>query len=249
MSRKKNPEEYVAELAEKNPTIVAIGRYDGAHVKIEHRCLVCGRRWMVTPDNILKGSGCPPCAFKRWTANRRRPNEIIEDCGNYLEIDISTKTYPDTRMLVDKEDWHRYLAEDGRRVSAAKPGSRVYGFVMSSDNTHLRFHRLVVDAPFGFEVDHISWTSNQLIDNRRRNLRICTRAENARNIGLRSHNASGVTGVSWHAKSGKWLARITVNHKKIRLGYFHSFAEAVASRKAAEKEFFGEFAFGAKNPG
>lgn len=38
MSRKKTHEEYVKELAEKNPNVEVIGIYCGNRIKIPHRC-------------------------------------------------------------------------------------------------------------------------------------------------------------------------------------------------------------------
>lgn len=60
--RKKTHEEYVAELAEKNPTIEAAETYAGANVKILHRCLIDGCEWKATPHNVLRGRGCPKCS-------------------------------------------------------------------------------------------------------------------------------------------------------------------------------------------
>ncbi len=35
--------------------------------------------------------------------NRRFKNEIVEDFGDYVSLDISTGLYPDAIMLIDKE--------------------------------------------------------------------------------------------------------------------------------------------------
>jgi hypothetical protein len=59
--RKKTHEEYVAELAIKNPTVEVIGRYNGAKNKIEHRCLIHDVYWNMNPTDALKGSGCELC--------------------------------------------------------------------------------------------------------------------------------------------------------------------------------------------
>lgn len=49
------------------------------------------------------------------------------------------------------------------------------------------------------------------------------------------NNSSGVTGVYFDTRNQKWRATITVNYKKIRLGYYTEFEKAVEARKNAEK--------------
>ena len=62
MSKKKTHEEYVAELAIKNPNIEVLERYINATTPILHRCKIDGHEWKPVPNNILRGSGCPKCA-------------------------------------------------------------------------------------------------------------------------------------------------------------------------------------------
>lgn len=59
--RRKTHEAFVSQLAKVNPTIEPIDRYAGARTRIRFRYLVCGNKWMATPDNVLRGRGCPPC--------------------------------------------------------------------------------------------------------------------------------------------------------------------------------------------
>jgi hypothetical protein len=85
-------------------------------------------------------------------------------------------------------------------------------------------------------IDHINGNPG---DNRLENLREVDRWENAKNQKLAKNNASGVIGVEyWHSakRSKQWVARISVQGKRIFLGYFGTFEEAVAARKAAEIE-------------
>jgi hypothetical protein len=63
------------------------------------------------------------------------------------------------------------------------------------------------------------------------------------NVGLRSNNKSGVTGVIWHRRSSKWRAFIRINGKQIELGLFDRFEDAVVARKEAEEKYFGEFSY------
>lgn len=82
------------------------------------------------------------------------------------------------------------------------------------------------------EIDHINSIRN---DNRIENLRLVTRVENCRNQKQQCNNKSGVTGVSWHKASGKWLAFIHKKEKKIYLGCFERLEDAAVERRLAEK--------------
>lgn len=53
-------------------------------------------------------------------------------------------------------------------------------------------------------------------------------------------NTSGTTGVSWEAPNSNWRVRISVNGKRLCLGAFESYDEAVAVRKQAELTYYGE---------
>lgn len=59
--RKKTHEEYVAELAIKNPTVEVIGTYVDAKTKIMHHCLIHDVYWEILPGNALQGNGCQEC--------------------------------------------------------------------------------------------------------------------------------------------------------------------------------------------
>ena len=66
--------------------------------------------------------------------------------------------------------------------------------------------------------------------------------ENARNRSLGKNNTSGITGVSYHKKSKKWTAYITVNRKRIWLGEYSNKEDAIRNRLIAEKKYYKEFA-------
>lgn len=104
---------------------------------------------------------------------------------------------------------------------------------------HISMHREIMNPPSGFDVDHIN--GNKL-DNRRANLRICSRHENTFNQGLRSNNNSGYKGVSWRKQERKWIAQIQANGKRKTIGYFDSAIEAARAYDNAAIEAYGEYA-------
>lgn len=95
----------------------------------------------------------------------------------------------------------------------------------------LRLSRVIMDLEPGDprEVDHIN---GDKLDNRRKNLRITTRAQNAQNFGSRPGSSSKYRGVTWHKAAGKWMAQHILNGERHYLGLFED--EDDAGRAAAE---------------
>lgn len=92
--------------------------------------------------------------------------------------------------------------------------------------------------PTGF-IDHINGIRS---DNRLCNLREATRSENARNRSLRKDNSSGVVGVHFDRRNGKWIATGSVDGAHYVLGRFSAMQDAVAAREAFIAAHWGEFA-------
>lgn len=82
------------------------------------------------------------------------------------------------------------------------------------------------------QIDHVNRVRT---DNRFANLRQASNAENQHNASMRKNNRSGVHGVSWDKKSGKWLAKICINRKQKFLGHFSTLDAAKDARLAAEQ--------------
>ena len=58
---------------------------------------------------------------------------------------------------------------------------------------------------------------------------------------LISSNTSGVRGVYFDKRSGKWRARLKFKGKLMNFGTYSNFDDAVKARKQAEQEIYGEF--------
>lgn len=110
-------------------------------------------------------------------------------------------------------------------------------------NKIVLMHRIIMNPHNeNLYIDHIHGEESRR-DNRKSNLRICTRQENNRNKRIRSDNTSGVTGVHWHKPTERWRAYIIVDKKQIHLGSFRDFDNAVIARKKAEEKYFGEYSY------
>ncbi|NGM81239.1 HNH endonuclease [Paenibacillus sp. 7124] len=105
--------------------------------------------------------------------------------------------------------------------------------------TSLYMHRQITECPEGLVVDHINRDG---LDNRRDNLRVCRREDNARNNNGRSHNTSGYKGVTWHKQARKWAAQLTSKGVHYHLGLHATKESAARAYNAKAAELFGEFA-------
>lgn len=80
-------------------------------------------------------------------------------------------------------------------------------------------------------IDHIDGVE---CGNKISNLRLASQQVNMQNKRQYASNSSGVSGVSWHKKHKKWQAYITINKKRIHLGFFSDLEEAKNVRLAAQ---------------
>lgn len=134
--------------------------------------------------------------------------------------------------IVNQEDfdflnqWHWRLNDQGYAIrEETKNGKTKY----------FRMHRVIIDAPKDFDVDHIN---QDRLDNRRINLRLCTRSQNTRNGISHSDSTSKFRGVYWNKKIKRWIAQI--NHKHI--GSFVSEIHAAMAHDIWAKEKHKDFA-------
>jgi hypothetical protein len=170
------------------------------------------------------------------------------------ELIIESPKYGQFKVLYDAEDEDK-ISEHNWYIQKVKTPGKFYAYTMvlhpSGEwyyppnngrlrrQTNLFIHQLIMNTPKGMETDHIN---GKPLDNRKENLRICTRAENGRNRGYPKNNTSGFKGVYWHKGGKKWCAQIAHNKKRIYIGCFKDKEEAARAYDAKAKELFGEFA-------
>ncbi len=123
--------------------------------------------------------------------------------------------------------------------SAALVNGKSYRTIWIDSHTY-KEHRLAWLYVHGkFPVEQIDHIDGNGLNNRIANLREVTNEENNKNIKLYSNNSSGIAGVRWYEykTAGRWLSRISLNGKRVHLGYFSNFNDAVIARRMAEYEF------------
>lgn len=167
-------------------------------------------------------------------------SEIIKN-EEYATIVINSETYGIHKFIIDIDDVekcskHQWCVFNGGRVGYK--GKAFYG-ASNINNKQTLLHRFLLDAKSGFVVDHVNGDTH---DNRKQNLRICSKKLNCQNRrNINKNNTSGHKGVTWNKATNCWMAYIHIDNKYKNLGYFQDIKDAIEARKNAEIKVYGEY--------
>lgn len=131
--------------------------------------------------------------------------------------------------------WKKQIANKAKigRVAGRK-NDQGY-IVIRAFKKDYRAHRLAWLYSYGEwpkkEIDHINRVRD---DNRLCNLREANRQQQLINCRIMSNNKSGIKGVHFAKKEGKWCAQIKVGQKCFHLGLFDKKIDAAMARLEAE---------------
>lgn len=89
-----------------------------------------------------------------------------------------------------------------------------------------------------FVVDHIDGNT---LNNNISNLRKVSQAQNNLNSKISKNSISGIKGITFQRRTGKWIARIQLNKKRISLGVFENKNDAINAYNEASEKYHGDF--------
>lgn len=160
----------------------------------------------------------------------RTAHEMVDNSYKIIRLTQGKETIVDSSDYDYLSQW-KWLYNDGY----AERHIRING-----KPKHIRMHRFILNIPDGFEADHVN---RNKLDNRRCNLRICTRSQNEANRPIFPNNSSGKKGVSWDKVNNKWRAVICFKRKYIHIGRYNNIEDATVAYNKKAKELFGDFAY------
>lgn len=135
---------------------------------------------------------------------------------NSFEVENNvTKFYlhDGTYFLVDTEDF--------LKISKYKWGLTKDGYISSSQGL---LHRVITNCPNNRVVDHIN---HNKLDNRKENLRICTKAENNFNrLTANINSETGERGITLSSDKRSFIAKFVFNNEYYNLGSFNNMDDA-----------------------
>lgn len=161
--------------------------------------------------------------------------------GGRPPITMRIPTTKGLEILVDKKDYKELVKY--KWCVGAKQSKTYYAqrrvTISKGVNKIVWMHRIIMNPPDNMVVDHINGNG---LDNRRCNLRICTRSQNQFNRSKQIDNTSGFKGVYFDQSRNKWCAEIRVYKKKIHLGRFLTKELAYEAYCIACEKYHKEFA-------
>lgn len=144
--------------------------------------------------------------------------------------------------LVDSQDRRLVAGYSWRVLEVKREGRRTATYAcaqVSRDGREVTvyMHRLITGWPM---TDHINHDG---LDNRRRNLRPATSAQNAANRRPHIGSSSRYKGVGWNRRGRNWTAVINVGGRRWYLGHFTNEEDAALAYNAAALDAYGDYAW------
>lgn len=173
-------------------------------------CEYCGKIvWR--ENNRLKNRKSTYCSPECYKESIKQPMDytIVDDYATFNIYDKSGNRY---EAFIDLDDI-KFIDHKFFVVFSNK--NKTYCL---QDYHGKKLHRLIMKCPKNLVVDHIN---HNPLDNRKSNLRICTRGENNQN--KKSYNITSTTkfrNVYFKKDNKKYFVKISVNNKNYFRGYF-----------------------------
>lgn len=200
-------------------------------------CKNCGKLFYVPLHKLKRknrGKYCSiKCMTEKFSEVKRKP--IIKE--NYALIPLTRNKFAVIDLEdVEKVEKYNWQAKERKRGWYAERYQNI-----NHRKTIIQMHRFIMNCPNDMEVDHID--PNLTLDNRKHNLRICTRSENSRNRRAKENKKDVKYKGVYKRKSGRYRASIRIDGVLTHLGTFESDIEAAKEYDKRAIEVFGEFAY------
>ena len=172
--------------------------------------------------------------FGNPSRNKKDGNQYISDGDTTTVVMFDNESNETARVIIDTED-------------ADKCRSFVWhlnteGYAQTNINKRTAsMHRLLMGLIDGrIQIDHIN---RNKLDNRKANLRQCTKRQNVLNTGLTSRNTTGYKGINFRKDIKKWCVHIRIPGGYKYKGGFNSPEEAALQYNQWARQFHGDFAY------
>lgn len=153
-------------------------------------------------------------------------------------------------LVIDSESPSGLRWSDSARYQqAGKPAGTLQKnpkyWVVWVNNRIYRVHRVIMCLLHDLEyaecpvVDHIDGDGS---NNRVENLRLVSHSQNSANMKTPKSNTSGIKGVSYDRKRGKYRGYVTLHGKQYNAGRFDTLDEAAEAVAKLREELHGQYA-------
>lgn len=129
-TKNKTHEEFMLELNKINPNILVLSKYINSKYKIKCQCLIDYKVWWSTPNNLLRGSGCPECNQSKGEKECKR---VLISKGF---IEISQKEY---NKLSNSDKNYIILQKEFKGLIGLKGGNLSFDFYIPKYNLLIEY--------------------------------------------------------------------------------------------------------------
>jgi hypothetical protein len=170
----------------------------------------------------------------------KNPNEYIT-YEDHVEFIINSEKYGKFNVSIDIQDYKRVKKYRWSVSKVKNPECESYKMFYAHNKKAGLLHRYILHAPKNKLVDHID---GDTMNNRKCNLRMCDRNQNAKNRKRSNINTSGHKGVclvTYPSGLQRWHAYACHKDERYNLGYYVNILDAIKAREKFEDEYYQEF--------
>lgn len=169
-------------------------------------CQFCGKVYKTFCSNSMF------CSISCSNNAKIKGNEI-KIFNDFAKIIVNSKKFGIKEVLIDLDDIEKvkkytWCLTHGRDMI-------LYAMTKTSENKTIKLHRYLMNCPNNKVIDHIN---HNTLDNRKFNLKVCSRAENNLNLGIRTNTKLGLKYITIRNKAydKRYKGNYEIYHLHIR---------------------------------